>query len=117
MLRFTDGSAQIRPRSDWNHIATRRQNDPFWRTLDIIQIAPAAKHGIGEAITFDFTSPLFSGDPKAAEAKRCYLGVASFDYKSFLLTQSGEKISELSLMLKKPLVYALMVCNKVGFFL
>lgn len=58
-MRHTDGEAVVRQRSEWAQLVHRRQNDPFWKTITMIQMAPEAKMGIGRAITFDFFSALF----------------------------------------------------------
>lgn len=74
--------------------------------------------GIGKATCFTFISGTFktTGDHNKSLPTH-YYAKTDFNYKALLQTKDGRLMSDEELMRKQPLIYCLMVCNKIGYYM
>lgn len=58
IIRFDDGAVKVVKGNEFLQEFQRRQNDPWWTTIECIQSCVPAKIGIGQLINIEFFAPL-----------------------------------------------------------
>jgi len=58
IIRFDDGAVKVVKGNEFLTEFQRRQNDPWWTTIECIQTCVHSKRGIGQLLNIQFFAPL-----------------------------------------------------------